>query len=200
MIRPLLHLRRVRLELDRTVRLHSFFARAIRGDLARPAYMDLLLHLGELVRGITGGLATDLAHLAQRDREKLEAARRSRRERTACGPSRHFEVAALDYTRCLSPELAYHTCLAVLGTSWACEAAERLAPSTARATSFLAALGAQGPKSVSYFSSEVAPGSDDSLHACAFAELSRGALLGLATYLDSAWPAPTFAAEIARAD
>jgi hypothetical protein len=86
-------------------------------------------------------------------------------------------------------DIASDAGLAIVGTSWAREASDSLR-SAGFSAKFLAELALRGSPSFDRLHASVTSGELDPQHLYAFAELTRGALLGLATYLDSTWPTP----------
>lgn len=169
---------RIRLETDRLLRARPLIARALAGYLERPAYADLVTWVGELVPG-------DLRQLAAADLAELGL------ERRAPGPEAitHLYRRALGRAR-RRQELGGAAALVALGTSWTSEAAESLGARFFGATQLFEELAARGPDALDALPQRAA--SDEAL---ALVELARGALLGVVSQLELAWPAPTSSAE-----
>jgi len=163
---------RLRLETDRLVRSRAFIGRALGGYLERSAYAELLAGLSALV-------PADLRSLAQHDLEQLDSAH-PQAEPLALG----FYQRALGRSRARR-RVASSASLAVIGTSWTGEAAERLQSRYPNATSFLDQLSWRG-------SGELDDLSRRGDEAVALAELARGAFFGLIAELEIAWPPPRF--------
>lgn len=164
------NLLRLRLETDRLVRSRALLARALGGYLEESAYADLIACLAPFMSG-------ELQGLAQADLQALE------RDQGALEP-----IALGLFMRALGrsharQELARSASLAVIGTSWTGEAAERLRSRYPDSTSFLDQLSWQG-------SGEVHPLSLRGDEALALAELARGAFFGVIAQLDVSWPPP----------
>ena len=67
-----LPLKRLRLELDRTIRTRSFFGRALRGALEEDEYVDLVAQFGALLHLAGGAAARDLTELTVQDLAALQ--------------------------------------------------------------------------------------------------------------------------------
>ncbi|MCO5165129.1 MAG: hypothetical protein M9894_02020 [Planctomycetes bacterium] len=181
-----LPLRRLRLELDRTLRSRAFFARAAAGRLDRAEYLDLVDQLAALIAALGAGRPAELLTLARADLEALQEA--ASRPRRPCA-SIDLVAAALraEAPRDWAPDVA----LSVVGTSWAADAEPPLAERFPRATRLLGDLARRSRGSVDRVAAWlVGAERDELLRVYAFSELARGALLGLATHLDLSWPAP----------
>ena len=186
---PLLTMKRLRLEVDRTLRTRTFFSHALRDELEDEAYADLLAQLGHLIESLGEEEGRDLAAAAERDRERLShKARRRAEQEQRCAATRLFDAARSQSWTCLPEGVALDAGLAVLGTSWTLDAEESITRRSGRACEFLGELGAQGPRSLERLTGLLDPSRPEAQVVCAFAELTRGALLGVATELDSRWP------------
>jgi hypothetical protein len=181
----MLPIRRLRLELDRTLRTRAFFLRALQGRLDRREYLDLLGQLTWLVEGLTFGHGLDLTLLGHADARDVAP---SAPLPLPCPAIRL--LPSIGGALRVSDELACDACLAVLGTSWTADAADRLGGTFPRATRLLAALSDRSRASVDRLGARLTKPIEDPQPVYALAELARGSLLGLATYLDSAWPTP----------
>lgn len=178
-----LPIQRLRLELDRTLRSRAFFARAVEGRLSPAEYADLLVQLSSLIDALDGPHATDLVELGREDARDVVAGG------APCAPCHVVSLVgcAARRRRAFTRETS-DLSLAVLGTSWTADAAVALSSPFCGSTRLLSALSIRAQDgtarlldSLTSNVTEVQP-----LYACA--ELMRGALLGLATYLDAAWP------------
>lgn len=193
MTRPDVVLKQLRLETDRLVRERPFFARAVRGWLPPEEYSDLLSQLVGLTYGVGRAAGEELLGAASRDLDVLWRGHDLPRsapcpavclfsDRWAAGP--------------LPGDLALDVGLTVMGTSWSEEAARRLAARYPGATTFLGRLGRLGRQRLRPIEARLlGPDRPFQAHVVALAELTRGALLGLAAHLEGAWPAPTGALE-----
>jgi len=185
---PLLPIRRLRIELDRTLRSRAFFSRASRGRLVRGEYLDLIVQLSGLVRALATPRLGDLAALGAADVAELTAG--------PGAPQATAESPAIRLASTLGgsgerPEWSDDVALALLGTAWAGEALEELRGAFPEARRLLSALVGQAPGSLERLHRRLALAvSEQQQHMYALAELGRGALLGVATYLDGTWPAP----------
>jgi hypothetical protein len=90
----------------------------------------------------------------------------------------------------LTSALAFDVCVAVVGTSWIRDSTERLLQRWPRASSLMEEVALRGGGSLSRIRSSLEDSSPRAHDVYAFAELTRGAFLGLATHLDLTWPAP----------
>ncbi len=165
----------LRLELDRTLRGRPFVARAVRGLLSAEEYGDLLRQLAGLVAG-----EVDLRRLARADA-------------AAVGQPAHGVVSpAVRWLRAAAPEMpaaqAAAARLAVAGTSWTADAADRLGAAYPGAARFLDALAERSGTSAGRVDGWLEQDGEGRL--LAYAELARGAVLALTTHLDVAWPPP----------
>ena len=197
-------LKRLRLELDRDLRGRWFFARAVRGSLSAPEYLDLLAQLEGLTRIAGGAEAEHLERLRVQDVANL-------------APNLEVVPAvdllygvgslpgALDLPRCPSldylawlvqhegwprADVSLQVALAVLGTSWASEAAGALVERFRGSGAFLEEVALAGPRASSALERPLDGLLADPQPIHAATELVRGAFLGLATYLDSTWRTP----------
>lgn len=183
-----LPLDRLRLELDRTLRTRSFFARAVTGRLQRLEYAALISQLTFLLDTLTCGAARELVEVGRQDVTELAPVEV---ESTPC----KTVLLLLDTTRSLKRVAiprrdAYDLCLLIIGTSWATDAADSLTRTFPGATRLLVELSARSPQSLQRVGSHLVEGKRDAETIYAFAELGRGALLGLAAHLDHVWPSP----------
>ena len=178
-------LKRLRLETDRTMRTRAFIARAIRDEVPPEAYGELVTQLGLLVDAVGGG-GSELASLARQDLEEL-GQRRPTLAR-AFPAVRLFSSARAQYRKLVPLDVEEAAGLAVLGTSWTRDAEEGISRHSRRPRAFLGALGARGRDSLDRLIELLEAGSTDPQLVYAFAELARGALLGIANDLDSRWP------------
>lgn len=188
----LLPLHRVRLELDRSLRGRAFFARAIRGDLEDEEYVDLVSQLGALLAQASNEHSTELLALASLDAKRVSRTRATRSLTPPCTAVSLFGSVARSPVHGLTSTLAFDVCITVIATSWIQDSAERLARRRPRASSLVADLATRSPLSLARIESSLDASSLEAHDAYAFAELTRGALLGLATHLDVTWPAPIF--------
>ncbi|MCO5167775.1 MAG: hypothetical protein M9894_15615 [Planctomycetes bacterium] len=176
-----LPLLRTRLELDRALRQRPFFARTLAGRLSRREYLDLLFQLAALADGVDP---------TQQMREVVRAdgAALGQVPPTAvCAAARMLARAARGGE--LGPA-AGDVALAVLGSPWADEACARLEERYPEATGLLAALGARGAQALARLEAALDDERRDPRAIYGFAELVRGAFLGLAAHLETTWPAP----------
>ncbi len=184
-----LPIKRVRLELDRTLRTRKFFARAVTGRLVAREYHDLLDQLGWLIEALTRGSHPELPALGRADADDL-----------AVGPARGLSAAPCPAVRLASAvtrddvidlrEVSVDACVAVLGTSWTSDAGESLSRTFPGATRLLDELADRSRGSLLRVTDRLTCATHDPHAVYAFAELARGAVLGLATYLDLTWPPP----------
>lgn len=182
-------LRRIRLELDRSLRVRPFFARAMRDELSDLAYAHLVRDLAALVQAISNERSADLVGLARTDELALGVAVPSE-PAPVIESARAIALAPAGRVVQLSDEVLTDVCLAILGTSWARDAAECMARRSRRSRSFLRGLSGEGTAALSRLEAGTPSWIEASPYVYSFAELARGALLGLATWLDSAWPVP----------
>lgn len=205
-------LKRLRLELDRDVRGRWFFARAVRGSLSVPEYLDLLAQLEGLTR-IAGGAEAehlerlrdqDVANLANRAGADLAPDLGARRERgfeplpftmdlPLC-PSLEYLAWLVQHEAWPRSDVSLQVALAVLGTSWASDAADALAERFQGSGAFLEEVALAGPRASSALEQPLDALLADPQPIHAVTELVRGAFLGLATYLDSTWRTPVLSA------
>ncbi|MBX3472490.1 MAG: hypothetical protein KF878_37030 [Planctomycetes bacterium] len=180
-----LPLRRLRLELDRTLRSRAFFARTAAGRLGRAEYRDLVLQLSSLVKALGADPDSELLALARADVDALDAPAPP----TDRCPA--VDLVAGVFRREPPRPWVADVALSVVGTSWTADAEPPLAQRFPRATALLDGLARRSRGSVDRIASTLAAAHGDELQRVyAFSELARGALLGLATYLDLTWPAP----------
>lgn len=180
-------LQRLRLEVDRSLRGRAFFARTVTGHLHASEYVELLAQLCHLLDALTCGLARELVQFGEQDVAAL-AVRHALPAPGPCQTVRLLSRARQPQPRPspVSQRLAYDLAVAVTGTSWTIDAVDRLTPVFPSAMRLLTALSTRAPAALSR-----AARRDADAHALvAFAELARGALLGLAAHLDLTWPAP----------
>lgn len=196
---PLLAMKRLRLEVDRTLRTRTFFSHALRDELDDEAYADLLDQLGQLVELLGEDEAQDLAAAAERDRARLGGKGRRRAAHDPCAATRLFDAARTSSRSCLPEGAALDAGLAVLGTSWTLDAEESISRRSGRACEFLGELGAQGPRSLDRLTGLLDPSRSEAQLVCAFAEMTRGALLGVANELDSRWPSCFYLGQLLEA-
>jgi hypothetical protein len=189
-----LPLQRIRLELDRALRARPFFARAVRGSLAPSAYRELVASFRSLVRAVSFRHGRDLDARATRDLQLLSAWSDEGSSGPRCDVHEHFSAVGRSYAKCLGEDLTFDIALSVFGTSWARETASRLGRRLP--VSLLSEIGTRGPRSLDDLALRLDGCDETSAHAFAFAELVRGALLGIAAGLDARWPAPSFTASI----
>lgn len=185
---PELSLKRLRLETDRTLRTRSFISRALRDDLPDQAHAQLLAQLKALL-GVLGEEA-ELELLAQRDIEALGCGEDGPYPAPLPGPAvRLFGAAEPQFRTLLPASLALDIGLTVLGTSWIAETRSVLERRSAPCA-FLGALSDRGPQSLARLSHHLHHNAARERGlVTAFAELTRGALLGISDDLDSEWPA-----------
>lgn len=183
---PELTLKRLRLETDRTLRTRSFIARALRDDLPDAAYAELLAQLNGLLE-VLGD--RELEPIAWHDIEAIGRGQDgSQPGRTPCASVRLFGAAESQYRRLICSADALDVGLTVLGTSWTREA-QRVLERRFDDLSFLGQLGERGQRSMARLTQRLEDSGSDRGLLNAFAELTRGALLGLTEDLDSQWPA-----------
>jgi hypothetical protein len=176
---PVLPLMRLRLELDRTLRTRPFVSRSFRGALSREAYRDLVAQLAALAEpsgdeGLARAALSELGAAPHPD---------------PCIAAVLFKGAIV--AAGMSAAVAGPPILAAIGTSWLSTAAQ--GSGSARRGGFLEELYSRGKSSLERLRSEL-PGEAE--QAYALAELTRGAMLGVATYLDEAWPPPVVHIEL----
>ncbi|MBL4845619.1 MAG: hypothetical protein JKY65_08845 [Planctomycetes bacterium] len=162
---------RLRLETDRLLRSRALISRALGGHLERSAYADLIAYTACF-------LPADLKAIAARDLLNLGAADPERPE---------FLVLQL-YERALGwsqarRRLACSTSVAVIGTCWTGEAAERLKGPYPDATSLFDQLSWRGSGELDGIKAQGG-------EVLALAELARGAFLGVIAQLEITWPPP----------
>jgi len=182
----IISLHRIRLELDRQLRAHAFFARALRGDLGSLPYADFLVEMSALVGAIDHDQGIEFESLASIDLRRLGAPS----NRGECTAARHLNALGRSYDGCLARQDIVDLTLAMFGSSWTRDACEPLARSHPDAVGFLSELGRQGPLRFAAVKARIEQGCLEVRHAFTYAEVARGALLGVASYLDSIWPAP----------
>lgn len=192
-MKPLVTLRRLRLEVDRTIRTRSFFARAIRDELADEAYAELLVQLAGLLRAL-GSVDQEMSQLALEDLESLGCPETP----LPCPAVRLFGAAEPQFRVLIPPGTDLDVGLTVIGTSWTLDAIQAMRSKSRRASAFLAELGARGPHSVNRLAQRLERSGGDPGLVCAYAELARGALLGIAEDLEQRWPANVFVGPIMR--
>lgn len=182
---------RLRLELDRALRGRAFLGRAVRGDVSEEEYLDLIAQLGCLLFAFTGEQGAEI--LAPLAGDVVAIGAPSRRSRTRAPFVAACFARDLVTSRCfrLPADQTRDIAVAVVGTSWTGQAADRLGARFPAGTSFLAEVERAGGDGMARLDAAARASAVDLEHAHAFAELVRGALLGLATYLDLTWPAPT---------
>jgi hypothetical protein len=182
---------RTRLELDRALRARGFIARAIRGRLGADEYADLIAQLASLVLAGAHDRAAELVDCAANDLVALSggatAPLAARRE--ACFAVTLFAGAAASRAQALASDSALDIVVAVVGTSWLRDSARRSDERWPHAASFLHAIAARSRAALVRLA-RLDRHAEERHGVYAFAELTRGALLGLATYLDLTWPAP----------
>lgn len=179
---------RARLEVDRALRSRAFFARALAGYLEAPEYVDLVAQLGGLARVAGGVRADDLLARQRHDLNQLPAPSEGWLPRR-CPTLDLLNGVCEGWRGLLSPEERWVASIGILGTSWTLEATGRLSIRFPGATAFLEELGALGPMCVQRYARRGAGTRQP--HVAAAADLVRGGLLGIASYLDNVWPAPT---------
>lgn len=184
----LLPIRRLRIELDRTLRGRAFFSRAARGRLLRGEYLDLVVQLSGLVRALATGELGDLAALGEADVADLSTGADASAG-VSESPAIRFAATIRDGDE--RPDWSDDVVVVVLATAWAAEALEELRGAFPQARRLLGALVGQAPVSLDRLQRQLGVAADEQQRVYALAELGRGALLGVATYLDVAWPAPT---------
>ncbi len=195
--RPERFLRRLRLELDGTLRSRAFFSRAVRGILTTEEYRDLIHHLSALVTRRGWPPCNDLPMLASSDMGQLAS--------PGIDPPRTHPCFAVDLLHSLDGSIPESMAdrvgevrLAVVGTSWVTDAADRLSRRWPHASSFLEELSGRASATMHKIQADVATDAGLSNRILGYAELTRGVLLGLATHLDTTWPAPAGAASFGR--
>jgi hypothetical protein len=104
-----------------------------------------------------------------------------------CAAIELFGAAARSRPGLLLSRVGADVCLAVVGTSWTEEAGVQLRERGRTDGAFLLSLGAEGRAAARRID---AIGDETLGLALAFAEITRGALLGLAMHLDASWPTP----------
>lgn len=184
-----LPIRRLRLEVDRTLRSRDFFARAVTGRLRAREYVDLIDQLVWLVEALTRGEEAQLPQLGHADLASLPA-HRPRGGGAAPCPAVRLAREATGSDVIGVEDWTSDTCVAVLGTSWTSDACESLSRSFPGTTSFLSELTDRSRMSMQRLGQRLSRAGQDAQPVYAFAELARGSLLGLATYLDTSWPPP----------
>lgn len=178
---------RTRLELDRTLRHRSFFARAVAGRLTPLEYVDLLVQLATLAEGLDP--ACNLVDVARSDAAGLgyPAVQLPGPDRCAsAGLLRRAVSGASDELELSSADVGF----AVLATSWTREAMAQLQRRFPDALGVLTELAARGASSLARVERDLSDPARDPRELYVFAELVRGALLGLAAHLEFTWPAP----------
>jgi sugar phosphate isomerase/epimerase len=187
----LLPLRRVRVEVERTLRTRPFFACAIRGALPNEAYVELLTQVGALVSAVSMKEATDMLELAGRDCLELSPSRRERSPSPAIlAANRIFDADEAWFE--LAGKVPADVGLLVLGTSWTRDVNKHLSRHLGRRRSFLGELAERSAESLQALEASRSTWVSRSQDVYAFAELTRGALLGVATYLESTWQVRPF--------
>lgn len=182
MIDTRLPIQRLRLELDRTLRTRAFFARAVEGRLEATEYADLLVQLSSLIEALDGQRAADLVRLGRKDAREVVAG-------GAPPPPCHLIGLVRGATRRHHAKLVtIDLSLAVVGTSWTADAAAALSDTFPGSTRLLCALSIRAQDGTARLMQSLASNATDAQPLYACAELMRGALLGLATYLDATWP------------
>jgi len=170
---------RLRLELDRTLRTRPFVSRSFRGALSPGAYRDLVAQLAALAE------PSGDRSLARAAVSELGAPPHPE----PCAATALFKGAILEAGIC--PRVAGPPLLAAIGTSWLLKASQ--GSGSLRRGEFLEELYARGKSSLERLRHELAGNADESY---ALAELARGAMLGVATYLELAWPPPVVHVEL----
>jgi predicted RNA binding protein YcfA (HicA-like mRNA interferase family) len=181
-----LYLLQVRMELDRMLRARPFFSRAVRGDLQPLEYRDLVAQLGFLVTALPGSHVR-LANLADGDLLTLPHEEDDPGLPRACLALR---LLADTVARHDDRAQANTVCVGVLGTSWTADAAQHLEVRYPGGATLLRHLSHAGSACVEQLRWTQRPPHSTRVDVATFAELTRGALLGLAAYLDSSWAAP----------
>jgi hypothetical protein len=192
----LLPIQRARLEVDRTLRTRAIFARAISGELAEPDYALMLRQLAELVAAASGDAGRALRGLADRDLEALAPSGLAPDD-GPCAAVCLLEQAASGHRARVPDGLAFDIVTGLAGTSWSREAAlvrARAHPETS--AGFLVALADAGDASCDRLRARLQDEAIDADYLIAFGELTRGAILGVASYLDAVCPAPIVIASL----
>jgi hypothetical protein len=171
---------RLRVELNRMLRTRAFHSRATRGILGPAEYTELVEQYGALVDAVHD---RPLRALADAD---LGPAERPR----ACDAARFLRAVVGEAGG--DPEVSRLTVLAAIGTSWIDRAVRNHAKRYK--TTFLRFLEGEGHASVERLSARVGEGNQQAI--VALAEATRGAVLGVAAYLDITWPPPVFVVQI----
>lgn len=185
---------RTRMELDRTLRHRSFFARAVAGRLTSREYVDLLVQLATLAEGLDP--ACNLTDLARSDAAglgfpavELPGAARC----PSAGLLRRAVRGASDALELSTADVGF----AVLATSWTREALEQLERRFPDALAVMSELALRGARSLARVERDLSDPARDPRELYVFAELVRGALLGLAAHLEFTWPAPVASIRVA---
>lgn len=188
------HLRRLRLELDQTLRTRAFVSRAVR-DLLRPEEaLDLIAQLAFLLWSIGREQSAHLIELAGRDARRLgDGAPLGNAPPPCTAVSFLSAVTATPQGAALGSPCAFDLTVSVTATSWVDRAA------CSADSEFLAELGSVAARSLARFDRGDYDATASSESLCAFAELARGMLLGVASYLDDTWPAPIHTPNLAAA-
>jgi hypothetical protein len=178
MTKFVLPIMRARYESDTTLRGRAFFGRAVGGRLTEGEYAGLLGQLCHYVRVVAPELSENAVELVRADLGVAPTA----------DPCPTLRLAARLFASREIRELSQCAGLAVLGTSWASDAAE--ASEGRLRTSFLSHLHDAGSVAMQRLESGLASGSVDRQDAYALVEVLRGVVLGVAAYLDTVWNPP----------
>ena len=188
----------IRLETDALLRERAFFSRTVRGILQPLGYIDLVGQLAALAFGAGREHCCDLLTAASRDLRELREQTREPLDPGPCGAVQLYQGLCEDERLGLDPALSGDVNLAVVGTSWCADAAETLSRRYPHATRLLEAIAERGGQSLLNVQHHLAVQVCDAQTVYALAELTRGALLGVATYLDTTWRAPSVLIPMAR--
>jgi hypothetical protein len=175
---PVLPLMRLRLELDKTLRTRQFVSRSFRGGLLPDSYLDLVSQLAALAEPSGDETLLDSA-----------ASELGTSPPAPCFAARLFQGAIR--AAGLPTEDVAPSILAALGTSWLISASNGCR--AVRRGTFLEELCNRGHTSLLLLQRELRAEEADRVHA--IAEIARGAMLGVATYLDETWPPPVLLIE-----
>ena len=188
-------MRRLRLELDQTLRTRAFVSRAVRGFLSGEETVDLIAQLAFLLWALGGERSAPLLELAGRDVQRFGTSALGKPPPPCTAINFLSDLGQSPLGAQLGSPPTFDLALCVAGTSWVGDAAEAPPRGAEEGSEFLRELSESGAPALARLavhseSRASATSSPEGLFA--LAELTRGMVLGVSSYLDSAWPAPTF--------
>jgi len=163
--------------MDRALRERSYFARAVRGNLEAPEYRALVAQWAHLVASSVP-TAGPLLKLAAKDVGTIDD--------VAPCPS---VVLARVLVSAVEDDLASLPALALLGTSWASDAAESL-HERGHSAEFLTVVARRGADASEVLQQRLEAGAVDPMSLIAVVDALRGIVLGVSGYLDTLWDTP----------